>query len=341
MISYADLVKDVVTRRNIQQKNAGNRRRGKKQPPSLRRHYPVQVLRVSSQPLHPPKAERVSTPGTLENRFSAGYTNISNRQNFSCVKKIYPCNIFRVCLSLHHQLKIIHMKKIIFASLAIFSLLAGYSQSDDKNLQTRKVTGFTGVDVSGGIDLYLSSGAESVSVSASTTIVRDHMVTEVVDGLLRIHLEKNWNPGPGNPKMKAYVSMRDVKSLEASGGGDIYLKNMISTNDLNVHLSGGGNIEGKLNADHLNIKQSGGSNVSLTGNVKDLNVDASGGGNLKGYDLVTDIASINASGGSDAELTVNKELRVKSSGGSDVSYKGKAVVISIKSSGGGSLTHKD
>jgi hypothetical protein len=50
MISYADLVKDVVTRRNIQQKNAGNRRRGKKQPPSLRRHYPVQVLRVSSQP---------------------------------------------------------------------------------------------------------------------------------------------------------------------------------------------------------------------------------------------------------------------------------------------------
>lgn len=233
------------------------------------------------------------------------------------------------------------MKKIIFAGLAIFSLLAGYSQNEDKNLQARNVTGFTGVNVSGGIDLYLSSGNESVSVSASSTNIRDHMVTEVINGVLRIHLENNWNPGMGNPKMKAYVSIKNLKYLEASGGGDIYLKDMISTDDLDVRLSGGGNMEGKLNADHLNIKQSGGSNVNLTGNVKDLNVDASGGGNLEGYDLVTDMASINASGGSNAELTVNKELRVKSSGGSDVSYKGRAVVISIKSSGGGSLTHKD
>ena len=75
--------------------------------------------------------------------------------------------------------------------------------------------------------------------------------------------------------------------------------------------------------------------------MKDLNLNASGGGNLKGYDLVTDVASINASGGSDTELTVNKELSVESSGGGSVSYKGSATVMSIKSSGGGSLTHKD
>src|SRR5450755_3858581 len=140
------------------------------------------------------------------------------------------------------------MKKIIFAGLAIFSMLAGYSQGDDKNLQTRKVSGYTGVDVSGGIDLYLNSGPESVSISATNTTVRDHIVTEVINGILRIHLENNWNPGSGNPKMKAYVSIISLKSLEASGGGDIYLQNMISTDDLNVRLSGGGNIEGKLNA---------------------------------------------------------------------------------------------
>jgi hypothetical protein len=233
------------------------------------------------------------------------------------------------------------MKKFIFAGLALLSVVAGYSQSGDNNMQKRKVPSFSGVDVSGGIDLYLSSGPESVSVNATSTDVRDHIITEVIDGILRIHLEKNWNAGWGNAKMKAYVSISNLKYLEASGGGDIYLQNMISADDLDVHLSGGGNIKGKINAGRLNIKQSGGSSVDLTGNVKDLNVDASGGGNLKGYDLITDIASIHASGGSDTELTVNKELRVVASGGSDVSYKGKAVVISIKSSGGGSLTHKD
>jgi hypothetical protein len=91
----------------------------------------------------------------------------------------------------------------------------------------------------------------------------------------------------------------------------------------------------------LSIEQSGGSSVELTGKVMDLNLESSGGGNLKGYDLVTDNATIHSSGGSDVELTVNKELSVVSSGGSDVRYKGRGVVRSVNSSGGGSVSHKD
>ena len=237
--------------------------------------------------------------------------------------------------------KKLNMKKILFICVAAFSLLTGYSQGNNSNAQTRNVSGFTGVDVSGGIDLYLSNGPESVSVSASTSEVRDHIVTEVVHGVLRIHLQDKWNSGWGNSKMKAYVSISKLKSLEASGGGDIFLKGLITADDLSVGLSGGGNMEGKINADLLSIGQSGGSSVNLSGKVRDLNLQSSGGGNLKGYDLITDNVTINSSGGSDAELTVNKEIRVESSGGSSVSYKGKAVVRSVNSSGGGSVTHKD
>ncbi len=231
------------------------------------------------------------------------------------------------------------MKKIIFTGLAIFTLLAGYSQTD--NVQTRKVSGFTGVEVSHGIDLYLSNGPESVSVSASTNELRDRIITEVVHGVLRIYLEDNFNEGSGNAKMKAYVSLNNLKFLGASGGSDIFLKGLITADDLRVELSGGGNLKGNLNANRLNIGQSGGSGVELTGKVKDLNLESSGGGRLKGYGLVTDIARINSSGGSDAELTVNKQISVESSGGGSVSYKGTATVVSVNSSGGGSLTHKD
>jgi hypothetical protein len=233
------------------------------------------------------------------------------------------------------------MKKIIFAGLAMFSMLAGFSQNGDNSRQTRNVPAFHGVEVSGGVDLYISSGPASVSVSAANTNIRDHMVTEVVHGILRIHLENNWRPGVSNPKMNAYVTVTGLDNLEASGGGDIYIQPEMTVGNLDVNLSGGGNMNGKLNADKLNINQSGGSNVKLTGKVKDLNVDASGGGNLEGYDLVTDNASIHASGGSNTEITVNKELRVVASGGSDVYYKGHALVREIKSSGGGSVTHKD
>jgi Putative auto-transporter adhesin, head GIN domain len=233
------------------------------------------------------------------------------------------------------------MKKIIFTLLTMIAVLAVSAQSGEKNAQKRQVSGFHGVDVSGGIDLYLSNGPESVSVSASSKDVSDHIVTEVVGGILRIHMENNWNHDMDNAKMKAYVSLSNLKNLEGSGGGDIVFENLITSEDLEVHLSGGGSLRGKLNVNHLVINQSGGSEVKLSGTVQNLTLNASGGGSLNGFDLITDYASIRASGGSETELTVNKELRAVVSGGGDITYKGAASVKEIKSSGGGSVTHKD
>jgi len=232
------------------------------------------------------------------------------------------------------------MKKILLAFLSMVSILAVNAQSGEKNLQKRQVSGFHGVDVSGGIDLYLSTGPESVAVSASSTELRDHVVTEVVGGVLQIHMESNWSHNLDG-KIKAYVSISNLKNLEGSGGGDIVFENLITTEDLDLHLSGGGSLKGKLNVNHLVINQSGGSDVKLSGNVKNLTLNASGGGSLNGFDLVTDYASIHASGGSETELTVNKELRAVVSGGGDITYKGAASVKEIKSSGGGSVTHRD
>jgi len=233
-----------------------------------------------------------------------------------------------------------HMKKLLFVSLSTFTMLAGYSQSGNGR-ETRKVPSFHGIAVSGGIDLYIGSGPESVSVSASSDDTRNHMKTEVENGILRIYFDQDWRPGSNGSKMKAYVTLNTMDMLDGSGGGDIVLQDEIKTADLHIRMSGGGNLKGKLNADHLVISQSGGSNVNLSGNVENLDLNASGGGSLNGYGLVTDVASIHASGGSNTQITVNKELRVVVSGGGDVYYKGSAQVKEIKSSGGGSVTHKD
>jgi len=242
----------------------------------------------------------------------------------------------------YYQLFIIKkfvMKKMLFALFSMVALLAVNAQSGNQNAQKRQVSGFHGVDVSGGIDLYLSNGPESVAISASSADVRDHVVTEVVGGILQIHMERNWSHNTG--KIRAYVSISNLKKLEGSGGGDIIFENLITADDLDLQLSGGVSLKGKLNANHLVINQSGGSDVKLSGNVKNLSLDASGGGSLNGFDLVTDYASIHASGGSETELTVNKELRAVVSGGGDITYKGAASVKEIKSSGGGSVTHRD
>ena len=233
------------------------------------------------------------------------------------------------------------MKKIILASLALLALSTAYSQSDNNNRQMRQVSAFHSIDVSGGIDLYLSNGPESVAVSASSNTVRDQIKTEVENGTLHIYMDKKGFYGIGSNHMKAFVSLPELKSLEASGGSDVFLQNKITGGDLQIRLSGGSDLKGELNAIHLAISQSGGSDVNLSGNVQNLQVEASGGSDLNGYDLVTDYASLNASGGSDSHLTVNKELRIVASGGSDVSYKGHGIVKELKSSGSSSVTRKD
>jgi len=238
------------------------------------------------------------------------------------------------------------MKRISLLTVFAFMTALTFAQSpkiiNDKNAQTRDVKGFHGVKVSGGIDLYLSQGNEAVAISASDLDVRDHIRTEVENGILKIYLDNrnglHW--GWHNLKMRAYVSVANLDKLGASGGSDVTIEGGVKSDKLDIDLSGGSDLKGKLTVTDLSIDQSGGSDVDLTGSVTNLDIDASGGSDFDGYELVTDNCRITASGGSDAHVTVNKELNANASGGSDIFYKGNGVIKEMKSSGSSSISKR-
>ena len=238
------------------------------------------------------------------------------------------------------------MNKMILSAILLTITLFSFAQNgkviEDRNAETRNVKGFHAIHVSGGIDLYLTQGnEEAVAVSASELEYRDRIKTEVEDGVLKIYFDnKGFHLNWGNKKLKAYVSVKDIDALEASGGSDAYLQGTIKSEKLHVELSGGSDLKGKVDAHDMFINQSGGSDVDVSGTVTNLNVDASGGSDLHGYDLVTDYCKISASGGSDSHITVNKELSANASGGSDIYYKGTGTVHEVKSSGSSSITKK-
>ena len=236
------------------------------------------------------------------------------------------------------------MKKLIlltfFGFLGAIAIAQNGKAINDKNAQTRNVKGFHGIHIQAGIDLYLSQGTEAVAVSASKDEYRDKIITEVQNGILKIYLQNTGSPmiwGFSNPKLKAYVSASILDELEASGGSDVAIDGTIKSDKLKIHLSGGSDLSGKVDIRELSIDQSGGSDVDLSGSVVDLTVDASGGSDLKAYDVVADNCTIVASGGSDAELTVNKALMANASGGSDIFYKGSGVITTVKSRGSSSV----
>jgi Putative auto-transporter adhesin, head GIN domain len=231
---------------------------------------------------------------------------------------------------------------LLLAAFTMMGLLT-FAQNDvisDKNAEKRNVTGFHAIRVSGGIDLYFSQGDEAVAVSAASISDREKIRTEVVDGVLKIYMDSHFWGAHGDRKLKAYVSCKVLDALEASGGSDVYIKDVLKGDKLNMNLSGGSDLKGKIDVGNLSVTQSGGSDSYITGTASRLSVNASGGSDFHGYDLLAEECNIQASGGSDVHITANKELNVIASGGSDVYYKGPAVIRAQQSSGSSSINHK-
>lgn len=236
------------------------------------------------------------------------------------------------------------MKKIIlFAAFVIYAL--SLSAQDDKvfvkdaNAQPRTLSGsFTGVSVSGSVDLYLSqSDEEVVVVSAATPELRDRIVTEIKDGVLEIYFKDKGFKWTRDKKLKAYVSFKTLNKLRASGSSDIYANGVIKSNALQLTLSGASDFKGAIDVQELSINQSGSSDSQISGRADKVNILVSGASDVKGYDLITDYCEANASGASDIQLTVNKEINAVASGSSDISYKGSATVSKVISSGASSV----
>jgi hypothetical protein len=229
------------------------------------------------------------------------------------------------------------MKKLLFSLLVTGLVTTASAQKtiNDANAEKRNVSAFHAIEVSGGIDLYLSQGEEAVAVSASKNEYRAKIKTEVKDGVLKIWYE--WNSNLrfdwSNHKLKAYVSFKDIDRLEGSGGSDISIDGSIKVAKLVMEVSGGSDFDGKVETEELKIHASGGSDVDISGKAARLTIDASGGSDFKGYDLASDICNVEASGGSDIHVTVNKELSANASGGSDVYYKGTGMIRDLKTSG--------
>ena len=238
------------------------------------------------------------------------------------------------------------MKKIILLLAACCFVFIANAQNNivvDANASARKVAGqFDAIKVSGGIDLYLSqSDNVAVAVSASNENFKEGIKTVIEDGTLKIFYkgENSWRKK--DSKLRAYVSFKDIKKLEASGACDIIVTGSISTAALSIQMSGACDFSGKVKTDVLKLNLSGASDAKISGTAGTAVIESSGASDVKAYDLVTDICKVNVSGASDVFITVNNELTASASGASDIKYKGNALVKEMKSSGASSVSKKN
>jgi Putative auto-transporter adhesin, head GIN domain len=240
--------------------------------------------------------------------------------------------------------KIKIMKKIIAGLLimsAVFFANAQKTIVNDANAEKREIPAFTGISVSGGIDIYITQGSEDgIAVSAADPKYRDRIKTEVKDGLLKIWYESNgngWNWNSGNKKLRAYISFKNINELHASGSSDVYISGVLKASTLNLRLSGSSDLKGAVDIENLKAGMSGASDITISGKVGSLDIDASGSSDFKDFDLVAQNCEAHVSGSSDIQITVEKELNASASGSSDIRIKGNGVIKKMSTSGSSSI----
>lgn len=231
------------------------------------------------------------------------------------------------------------MKTTLFLLLTAGSLSA-YAQSWKED---RPVANLSGVQVATGIDLMLTQGgAEKLTLEANG-FEKNEVKSVLKNGVLQLSIDRRNQGMSGlgrNRNVKAYLTFKQLKSIEASSGSDVSAQNRLSFADLSLIASSGSDVELDLKADDLNLDVSSGADATLRGSAQTLSARISGGASLDAGKLTTEICNAQASGGADANVYATKELRLQASGGADLSYDGPASVVSKQKSGGADISKR-
>lgn len=203
------------------------------------------------------------------------------------------------------------------------------------------VKAFNEVTVSSGLDLYLTQTTnEALTIKGNEDLIKDVVVEQNGSALVIKYKDGvNWGRMFKNQSIKVYLNYKNLKSLTASGGSDVYTQNNLKADVLNLRASGGADLKLTLAVKDLTLTISGGSDAELKGSGENLVATASGGSDIDAFGYVVNNARVTASGGSDANIYVNKALEAGASGGSDVNYKGSAVLKKTSSSKSGDVNH--
>ena len=141
-------------------------------------------------------------------------------------------------------------------------------------------------------------------------------------------------------KFDVYITIPDIRKLTISGSGDIVGENVFIGDDLDLKITGSGQMDIAFEGEQIDADITGSGDMRLEGEIERLDFRVSGSGDLQAFKMISDISEIDIRGSGDAEITVNDLLIVRIDGSGDVFYKGDPE-LDIKINGSGDVIKVD
>jgi hypothetical protein len=231
--------------------------------------------------------------------------------------------------------------KQISSLLAGFILLVGLNScmdeifldgNGDVQSQNRHIAGFDAVSSSGDYHVSVMPGNEfSVQVRAESNLL-PYIETELHGttlhiGTVGLHTLRHHDP------IEVFITQPQLTGLNLSGSGFIKTGSFTCEN-LQIGVSGSGEINAKVNAKTVKANVSGSGSITLAGNAEASDYRISGSGKINTYDLIQNYCQSSISGSGDVYANVVETLHASISGSGCVYYIGNpSVQASISGSG--------
>ena len=240
------------------------------------------------------------------------------------------------------------MKKLAFLSLALLMTLSscyidGWNESISGTgrvvEETRDIEGFTGVQVSSGIDVYLSQGNSfDIRVEADENL-QEVILTELEGNKLVVRTDR---VNIRNAKSKkVHVTLPELHELKISSAGDCVGQTPFTCDDLRLSISSAGDLSLEVDAREINLDISSSGDARISGSTDILDVNLSSAGDLNAFDLIAGRVDVTVSSAGDARVYATEEISMNASSAGNIYYRGDARVIRSQSSSAGDIVKKD
>jgi len=231
------------------------------------------------------------------------------------------------------------MKRIMSSLLFLFCSFLVVAQKQrtiepSGNIITRDVTinSFNSIKADGLYELVLTQGdKESVKIEADDNLqnlfkVSNDGGTLVIDMPELKNSNINFNDENHEHKLnlKVYVTFKQLNAIDVGIIGTVRCTTPLKADAFKIDSKNVGNIELQLTADKLTINNKGVGNITLTGSANNAIITNAGVGKFNGEDLIVQTMDINNSGVGNADVHVEKDLKVKESFLGKVTNSGNA-----------------
>jgi len=194
------------------------------------------------------------------------------------------------------------------------------------------VNPFDEIKVSGPIKLIMRQDSSfKVVVDADSNII-GKIKADVSGHELSLKLDAKDYCGKDSIIISAGIGA--LKKLSGEGATRIYTSSPINVGELQMNLSGATKVSMDINAGKLTATQDdGAANIDLRGQAGTFKLKTQGAVTLDAFSFVTGVYDVDIEGVAKLKINVLNDLKVKSTGATEIFYKGSPKNIDEKKSG--------